>query len=122
MKERQRIEKSWRENKYLVMYHHQNSYNAIRELLKSEIDYSAYEDLLNKALEQVPTHGSKMNAYQHVYGYFKKVAQPEEKEKVLYLINQLETEEKRLNDYLYELARKYDMNYLLESTLLNNLY
>lgn len=120
MTDRQIMEKSWRENKYLVMYHHQQSYEMIRALLKADGTLSEYHTLLTQALAHPPTPGSKMNAYQHVWGYFKKKAAPEEKQKALRLLDNLEENELLLNEYLYQLAQKYAVQYLLDSTLLNH--
>ncbi|TDM12768.1 DUF1722 domain-containing protein [Macrococcus lamae] len=115
--ERQQLEKYWREEKYLVMYHSQTSYEAIRALLKGQPSYAALDNLINQAKAVTPTTGSKINAYQHIWGYFKKRATAEEKERTFMLLEQLDTAESELTQHLYMLAEKYTVQYLLDSTL-----
>ncbi|KAA1039604.1 YbgA family protein [Macrococcus equipercicus] len=118
--ERQQLEKYWREEKYTVMYHSQKSYEAIRTLLKGQPSYEALDAMIKAAKNITPTPGSKMNAYQHVWGYFKRQASSEEKAKALQLMEDLERCEQELKEHLSTLAQKYAVQYLLDSTLLKD--
>lgn len=120
MAEQRQLEKYWREEKYLVMYHSQASYEAIRALMKEQPSYEALHALIEQAKNTPPTKGSKTNAYQHVWGYFKKRATDTEKSRTFALLEQLDTSEQQLKQHLYQLAKKYTVQYLLDSTLLKD--
>lgn len=122
MTERRKMEERWRTEKYLVMYHSQKHYEQIRETLKSDCRLADIERLITEAKHTPPTPGSMMNAFQHMWGYFKKQATPEEREKYSRL-QQMEsgsgqTEKERLG-FIRSLAEKYEVGYLLESSILN---
>lgn len=92
MKERGHIEQLWREEKYHVLLHSQQSYQMIR------------------------------NAFDHMWGYFKKCANEEERQqskllKADFINGKIDTQ--TLLDFLAELANKYDVQYLLQSRVLN---
>lgn len=58
---------------------------------------------------------AQRNAYEHVWGYFKKVATPEERQHFFTLLDQMtETDDQALL-YLKKLAEKYQIDYLLAS-------
>ena len=69
----------WREEKYNVMCQSQNHYNAIRQAMKNKASYEEISALIKQALSLTPTEGSMRNACQNMWGYFKKVADEEEK-------------------------------------------
>ena len=79
MKERGYIEKLWREEKYNVLYHSQRHYNYIRELLKQSPTLNEVQLTINEALQTTPSNGSIINAYDHMWGYFKHKANEIEK-------------------------------------------
>ena len=81
MKERGYIEKLWREEKYNVLYHSQQHYNYIRELLKQSPTLNEVQLTINEALQTTPSNGSIINAYDHMWGYFKHNANEIEKNK-----------------------------------------
>ncbi|BAN93190.1 hypothetical protein SDSE167_0799 [Streptococcus dysgalactiae subsp. equisimilis 167] len=76
-------QKQWAYQKYWVMAHSQQHYNALRELFKgnqwSEEKVLTFHCLIEEAQAIPPTVKSLRTAYQHVWGYFKKVASQEEK-------------------------------------------
>lgn len=114
--EQQSIEKLWAEEKYHVMYHSQSHYNSIRLAMRDKKPAKEVEKLIFDALKVPPTSGSKSNTCQHIWGYFKKIATIEEKDRYMVLLAHHFFEE--LLNHLYELAQKYDMTYLLESRVL----
>ena len=65
----------WAENKYLVLSHSSNIYKDIRQYLKQEVvEVSQVQEMIDRAC-QIPEHrGQVCNAFQHIWGYFKKPA------------------------------------------------
>ena len=65
----------WAENKYLVLSHSSNIYKDIRQYLKQEVvGLSQIQEMIDRAF-QIPEHrGQVCNAFQHIWGYFKKKA------------------------------------------------
>ena len=96
MKERGKIEKLWREEKYRVLFHDQNAYHSIRTLLKSPI-----------TLDEVKEH---IQCTQYEKQHSREL-------KALYIENQIDYFE--LLSFLKNLADKYAVEYLQESTILN---
>ncbi|MBW4836265.1 MAG: YbgA family protein [Staphylococcaceae bacterium] len=122
MKERGKIEKLWREEKYRVLLHNQNAYNKIRALLKESPSLEEVQFQINEAINHSPTTGSIINAYEHMWGYFKNIATENEKHKALMLKDDFMNHQIELDtllSYLSQLANKYDIKYLQESTVLN---
>lgn len=122
MKERGKIEKLWREEKYRVLLHDQNAYNIIRALLKESPSLEEVQFKINEAINHSPTTGSIINAYEHMWGYFKNIATENEKHKALMLKDDFMNHQIELDtllSYLSQLANKYDIKYLQESTVLN---
>ena len=122
MKERGKIEKLWREEKYRVLLHDQNAYNIIRALLKESPSLEEVQFQINEAINHSPTTGSIINAYEHMWGYFKNIATENEKHKALMLKDDFMNHQIELDtllSYLSQLANKYDIKYLQESTVLN---
>lgn len=116
--DQKRTDQLWREEKYNVMYHSQNHYNAIRQAMKNKPSYDEVVQLISEALSQTPTEGSRRNACQHMWGYFKKYATTEEKmhsEKLMKTSNFAE-----LLVFIKALAEKYEVKYLLESRVLGD--
>ena len=70
MKERGYIEKLWREEN-IMSCTIVNIYNYIRELLKQSPTLNEVQLTINEALQTTPSNGSIINAYDHMWGYFK---------------------------------------------------
>lgn len=109
----------WRENKYEVMSHSENSYRHIQKVLK-ELTLTDLSKLIEEAKVIPRTVGSVTNTYQHIWGYFKKKSTVEEKNKTFRLLNNFQkgNEQEELWIWLAELAKKYEQEYLLNSTLI----
>lgn len=122
MRKRSDIEKLWRNEKYNVMMHSQKSYLNIRESLKRDITYDDLQSKIDDAKDIVPTKGSIINTYDHMWGYFKKIATEEERNQYLMYKSQYQENEIQyqcLITFIYKLAVKYNQKYLLESTILH---
>ena len=114
--DQKRTQQLWRVEKYNVMYHSQNHYNAIRQAMKNKSSYEEVAQLIAEALSQTPTEGSMRNACQHIWGYFKKYATTEEKIQSEEFVKTSNFDE--LLVFLKALAEKYEVKYLLESRVL----
>lgn len=121
MKERSLIEKLWREEKYHVLLHSQNDYNKIRAFLKQDVSLSEVQHLIDEALQTTPTSGSILNAYDHMWGYFKTLATEEEKAQSQHLKQEFQhnhIDYQSLLSFLKSLADKYEVSYLQQSRVL----
>lgn len=127
MMERKKCEQLWAANKYLVLNKSQKIYLAIRQYLKSEsVELIVLEQWIQEAMSLEERPEEVVNAYQHIWSYFRKVAQPNEKNEFLSLLERYQqskvTKEKVLM-YLNDLLEKYPNRYLEQSTifkLMNN--
>lgn len=117
---RRQAELRWRAEKYRVMFHSQRHYQRIRVAMKEQQSAEQIEALIKEALAETPTVGSMRNACQHMWGYFKKVATSEERARYNeYVAND---DYNGLCRYLYELANRYNVTYLQNSTILQEDY
>ena len=112
----------WARNKYLVLSHSSNIYNEIRQYLKNEdVELSLVQEMIDRAC-QIPEHrGQVCNAFQHIWGYFKKKASPAEKDNFMLLLLRYQSgqaEQKDLVTAVKDLLLKYPNPYLQKSTLL----
>lgn len=110
------VELLWRTEKYHVMYHSQKHYQAIRIAMREKQSAEVIVVLINEGLATAATDGSRSNACQHMWGYFKKVAQQDEKAMYMHLLEAKDFDQLRV--FLKKLAEKYQVNYLLESRIL----
>ena len=112
----------WARNKYLVLRYSSNIYNEIRQYLKQEVvEVSQVQEMIDRAC-QIPEHrGQVCNAFQHVWGYFKKKATDAERKDYMLLLDRyrcgLASKEDLVAKTL-ELLESYPNTYLQHSTLL----
>ncbi len=114
------LEREWSRYKYIVLEHSPMRYNQIRQLLIDKTNYPVIEfyHLVEKALEQEYDIGNRINTAQHVWGYFKDIADEKEKKQFLKLLEEFENGKgtiKKVKHYLLKLSRNYDQLYLLDS-------
>src|SRR5690554_769515 len=116
-----KIEREWARYQYWIMARSQRTYNQMRILFKDSksIDiinfYNVIESLKR---EEYGTIGSMVNAFQHVWGYFKNIATITEKNKFMELMNEFEKSNRNKQEvyrYLYKLTDKYNITYLKNS-------
>ena len=112
----------WARNKYLVLSHSSNIYNEIRQYLKNEeMEVSHVQELINRAC-QIPEHrGQVCNAFQHIWGYFKKKATDVERKDYMLLLDRYRFGQASKEDLVVktrELLEHYPNTYLQYSTLL----
>ena len=112
----------WARNKYLVLSHSSNSSNEIRQYLKQEVvEVSHVQELIDRAC-QIPEHrGQVCNAFQHIWGYFKKKATEAERKDYMLLLDRYRFGQASQEDLIAktrELLDRYPNIYLQHSTLL----
>ena len=112
----------WARNKYLVLSHSSNIYNEIRQYLKNEqVEVSHVQNLIDRAC-QIPEHrGQVCNAFQHIWGYFKKKATDAERKDYMLLLDRYRFGQASKEDLVVktrELLEHYPNTYLQYSTLL----
>ena len=112
----------WARNKYLVLSHSSNIYLEIRQYLKSEsVEVAHVQALIDQAVTLPENRGQVCNAFQHIWGYFKKKASPAEKDNFMLLLLRYQSgqaEQKDLVTAVKDLLLKYPNPYLQKSTLL----
>ena len=112
----------WARNKYLVLSHSSNIYNEIRQYLKNEeVEVSHVQELIDRAY-QIPEHrGQVCNAFQHIWGYFKKKATDAERKDYMLLLDRYRFGQASKEDLIAktrDLLERYPNTYLQNSTLL----
>ena len=112
----------WAENKYLVLSHSSNIYKDIRQYLKQEVvELSQVQEMIDSAC-QIPEHrGQVCNAFQHIWGYFKKKATETERKDYMFLLERYHSghaTKENLIAKTRELLERYPNSYLQHSTLL----
>lgn len=112
----------WARNKYLVLSHSSNIYNEMRQYLKNkQVEVSHVQELIDRAC-QIPEHrGQVCNAFQHIWGYFKKKATDAERKDYMLLLDRYRFGQASKQDLVVktrELLEPYPNAYLQNSTLL----
>ena len=112
----------WARNKYLVLGHSSNIYNEIRQYLKNEeVEVSQVQEMIDRAC-QIPEHrGQVCNAFQHIWGYFKKKATDTERKDYMLLLDRYRYGHASKEDVIAktrDLLKRYPNTYLQHSTLL----
>ena len=112
----------WARNKYLVLSHSSNIYNEIRQYLKNEeVEVSMVQEMIDRACK-IPEHrGQVCNAFQHIWGYFKKQATDAERKVYMLLLDCYRFGQASKEDVIAktrELLERYPNAYLQHSTLL----
>ncbi len=116
-------------NKYLYFIYNQKLKDELGNILARNINYQDTLQLYSKTLLELfyhaPTKGKCINAYEHMYGYFKKKATDEEKDAFKNLIANYEEDlasSVEINDYLMTLANKYHEEYILHQSMFTLIY
>lgn len=120
--ERRECERYWAVRKYQVLSHSSKIYQAIRDYLKEESpSLERLKSLVGEALALPEHRGQVITAYQHVWGYFKKKASQDEKERFMSLLDQYQqglVEQESLAEGIRGLLLSYPHPYLQASSLL----
>ncbi len=120
---KQKLEAEWARYKYWVLAHSQSNYLAIRALLKQEqVDAVSFYALIDRSIYGAYSKQDAINAFQHIWGYFKKTASEKEKLQFLKQLDAFKTNrctELAIIHHLRRLSQKYNQTYLLSSYYLN---
>lgn len=121
--EKKRCELLWAREKYLVLRKSQSSYKKIREYLKNDkVTLSVLESYIEDALNLSENTGEVVNAYLHVWGYFKNHVDEAEKKTFFEIISEYQSGTAAAGDikeYIKKLLIKYPNSYLEQSSLLS---
>ena len=115
-------QKLWARNKYLVLSYSSNIYNEIRQYLKQEVvEVTQVQEMIDRAC-QIPEHrGQVCDAFQHIWGYFKKKATDAERKDYMLLLDCYRFGQASKEDLITktrDLLDCYPNTYLQHSTLL----
>ena len=112
----------WARNKYLVLGHSSNIYNEIRQYLKQEVvEVSKVKEMIDHACQISEHRGQVCNAFQHIWGYFKKKATDAERKDYMLLLDRYRFGQASQADLITktrDLLDRYPNTYLQHSTLL----
>ena len=112
----------WARNKYLVLSHSSNIYNEIRQYLKNEeVEVSMVQEMIDRACQILEHRGQVCNAFQHIWGYFKKKATDAERQDYMLLLDRYRFGQASKEDVIAkirDLLERYPNTYLQHSTLL----
>ena len=112
----------WARNKYLVLGHSSNIYNEIRQYLKQEVvEVSKVKEMIDHACQISEHRGQVCNAFQHIWGYFKKKATDAERKDYMLLLDCYRFGQASKEDVIAktrDLLERYPNTYLQHSTLL----
>lgn len=121
--ERKACERLWAIHKYSVLSQSQKIYLQIRHYLKQEnVELALVESLIQEAFTLEENPSEVANAYQHIWGYFKKFATVEEKANFLKLLAEYQqgtVVKEAVLRYLAELLAKYPNVYLEQASIFN---
>lgn len=114
------LEEEWAHYKYAVLEKNIKEYQAIRQLLKDKQAYPVEEfyTYIDQALIQPQKMGVAVNAFQHVWGYFKQDATNDEKKRFQRLLERYQEDKVRrptVKAYIWKLVEKYQQSYLKQS-------
>lgn len=102
-------EKLWATQKYLVLSKSQKIYNEIREYLKSDdVNLEILKNKISLALNLKEDKSQILNSSKHIWGYFKKQAKSNEKNKFFFL----------LSEYKLSKIHNIEIFYFLEQLLI----
>ncbi len=114
------------DNKYLYFTYSIELKDKLGRLLAQKMEYEQlyreYKTVLCELLDKIPNIGKTINAYEHMYGYFKDLVDSHEKSEYKRLITKYrevaEIDDRALKEFFIELIDKYDVPYIKRQTLL----
>lgn len=114
------LEREWARYKYTILEHAPSVYQEIRNLLKNKQEYPAgkFYQFIEQGLAAAVETGHAVTAAEHVWGYFKDVADDKESLKFHNSIQSFrdgKIQITRIKTHLWNMAIKYEREYLLQS-------
>lgn len=118
-KKKRVFDQEWAAYKYPVMERSYRDYKALSMMINQvDTDPAEFFGRIGLVLKNLPELKQEMNTMQHVWGYFKSIAESNEKDRFFYLLKEFKIYSERreeLKAFLYRLAVKYKKQYLLDS-------
>ncbi len=112
-------QKEWAKWKYYVMARSQSAYLELRQLFSGNQWSQEKEVQFKQQISNVKKLSfnlkARRNAYEHVWGYFKKIATAQERATFFRLSQAMTAKQDEALPYLKQLAEKYQITYLLDS-------
>ncbi|WP_130807271.1 UV DNA damage repair endonuclease UvsE [Senegalia massiliensis] len=119
------IRDEWGKYKYNVMKKSYNEYKRISKYINSENpSWNNVCTMLESSFNKQESINEALNAYMHIWGYFKNLANDKEKRSFLELINKSNNasiDSYNIEKYLFDLTEKYNVEYLLNSYFFNDI-
>ncbi|MEI8215935.1 MAG: UV DNA damage repair endonuclease UvsE [Eubacteriales bacterium] len=114
------LEVEWARYKYYVLSKSSKLYDGIRKMMKEKNETSSLEfyNKIEEALFMQGTRGSRVNAAEHIWGYFKKNHTTSEKKRYEKLITSYKDGSKKYDEvrnHLLKCAKRVDNQYLINS-------
>jgi UV DNA damage endonuclease len=122
--DRDQLARVWARNKYSVMERSYSAYRRLTSLARIPELEEEFEEVLTDSLRRRRESGSVRNALLHIWGFFRNLATPEEREAFvdgLARFRGTAEERKVLKRLLYDLARRHGSEILLESTFFDEI-
>ena len=112
----------WAKEKYTVLSKSQKIYLEIREYLKGDVvDFDYLTEKIDKVREMPESRKNSVNAFEHIWGYFKKFATVEEKDDFFDLLkkySECKKEKRDIVNFIRVLLIKYPNDYLENSSFI----
>ncbi len=113
------LQRDWARYKYYVMEKSPSYYRSISKLFQNN-DFKALDfyRLVEEAINEETRIGNSINALEHVWGYFKNLAEEKDLKKFQKSINLLrdgKIKVSNIKNFLYKLALVYKSEYLINS-------
>lgn len=113
------------QNKYLYFCYDQNIKDEMGKLLGSkdkkdiEIIYKQYGALLENLFNQTPNKGKLVNSLTHMYGYFKDSLNQDEKNALIYSIDNVDFDNSLIAvlNHIYFLSKKFNKKYIYNQSI-----
>lgn len=107
------LQKEWARYKYLIMSKDQMLYLKLRSMFKNPVEKQQFYIQISQARALPFSQKDEINAFSHIWGYFKSQATAAEKNNYLTILNDFNVTTAK--QFLYDLALKYQNQYILAS-------
>lgn len=125
MSEREKIQKFWALNKFVVMEHSQEGFIQSREYLKdAELSYDVFENFIKSILKEPVDKKNALKSVFQVWELVKKHASEEEKDKMMNFIIDYKKNKVTLGqvkEKLHSLCKTYNVSQILDSNYFNSI-
>lgn len=115
-----KLDEEWARYKYLVMSKSYADYLHIQSMFRDKKNFSVadFYEAVDTSIKKEDSIKSQVNTMEHIWGYFKKISTPKEKEMFFNILDKYKNEQSQgrtVWKFLLNLSQKYDNTYLLSS-------